>query len=663
MTPVTQALSTALLHFIWQGIAGGIVLAIALLLLRKSSASSRYVASCLVLAVLSLSPVVTGWIAYQSSPVPSAVPAIAAGVKSGEAAVVAAAAESAASALPVNFEAWVLPLWAAGVIAFALRLAWASGHASSLRRDGVAADASIQLMIQNLAERAGIRRTIRVLMSSLAEVPSVVGWMRPVVLLPAAVVVGLTPHQLEALIAHELAHVRRHDYFVNILQMVVETLLFYHPVVWWVSARIRYERELCCDDLAVRSCGDVMSYARALAQLERLRAAGPTLAMGSASGPLLHRIQRLLGRGRVEYGPSKLMCGVGLVIGILTLGFFMSNARAQQEPVPLVQVVPPMPPIQPLPAPTVLPVPAPTVRPVAPAPPAPPAPLLSSAQPTIVPPVLQIPSPALLPLPAPPMASAQPTVLPPVLQIPSPAPLPLAAPMALLIELQELKLAEGVGWVLFKGNDVIVHANSDDEAEARRARRSFSGDLLWFKLDGKAYVSQDRETMNRVETASSSVVALESTIKQLAISRRIENGQEEMVMAQRRALRDAQFNLQELSERLRNLDGNAANLQNLNEARARVAVQNARLQAMLAETEALVANLQSLNDVRARAEVVAAQNAKLQAMRAETEALVRKMETQIQELELAKRNAELESRRDLDVLRYAISSGKAQPAP
>lgn len=134
-------------------------------------------------------------------------------------------------------------------------------------------------------------------------------------------------------------------------------------------------------------------------------------------------------------------------------------------------------------------------------------------------------------------------------------------------------------------------------------------------------------------------------------------------MAQRRALRDAQFNLQELSERLRNLDGNAANLQNLNEARARVAVQNARLQAMLAETEALVANLQSLNDVRARAEVVAAQNAKLQAMRAETEALVRKMETQIQELELAKRNAELESRRDLDVLRYAISSGKAQPAP
>ena len=135
MTPVTQALSTALLHFIWQGIAGGIVLAIALQLLRKSSASSRYVASCLVLAVLALSPVVTGWIAYQASPVPLAVPAIAAGVKSVERAVVAAAAESAEPSPRVDFEAWVLPLWAAGVITFALRLAWAFVEAFSVQFD------------------------------------------------------------------------------------------------------------------------------------------------------------------------------------------------------------------------------------------------------------------------------------------------------------------------------------------------------------------------------------------------------------------------------------------------------------------------------------------------------------------------------------------------
>src|SRR4029450_6701742 len=144
---------------------------------------------------------------------------------------------------------WILPLWTAGVFVFTLRFVWAAAHVSSLRRRGVEADAAIQSMIAGLAERLGIRRKLRVLKSSVAEVPAVVGWLRPVILLPAAVLVGLTPQQLESLLAHELAHVRRHDYFVNILQMIVETFLFYHPVVWWVSSRIRYERECCGDDL------------------------------------------------------------------------------------------------------------------------------------------------------------------------------------------------------------------------------------------------------------------------------------------------------------------------------------------------------------------------------------------------------------------------------
>jgi hypothetical protein len=112
--------------------------------------------------------------------------------------------------------------------------------------------------------------------------------------------------------------------------MLVETFLFYHPVVWWVSSSIRYERELCCDDLAVRSCGDAVSYARALAQLERLRSVAPSLVMGSANGPLFHRIQRLLGRGKYEQIPSRLACAAGLLAGFLCLGWFMT-VRAQQR--------------------------------------------------------------------------------------------------------------------------------------------------------------------------------------------------------------------------------------------------------------------------------------------------------------------------------------------
>src|SRR5205085_6589248 len=119
----------------------------------------------------------------------------------------------------------------------------------------------------------------RLCRSALVEVPTAIGFMKPVILLPASTLTGLAPAQIEAILAHELAHIRRHDYFVNLLQSVIETLLFYHPAVWWVSRRVREERELCCDDLAVRASGDAIAYARALSELERLKGEGVTLAM------------------------------------------------------------------------------------------------------------------------------------------------------------------------------------------------------------------------------------------------------------------------------------------------------------------------------------------------------------------------------------------------
>jgi hypothetical protein len=126
-------------------------------------------------------------------------------------------------------------------------------------------------------------------------VPTAIGWLRPVILLPVGALTGLTVQQLEAIIAHELAHIRRHDYLINLLQTVIETLLFYHPAVWWVSRRIREEREHCCDDLAVSVCGDALSYARALFTMEQLRAATPPLAMAANGGALMNRIERLVG--------------------------------------------------------------------------------------------------------------------------------------------------------------------------------------------------------------------------------------------------------------------------------------------------------------------------------------------------------------------------------
>src|SRR5206468_6673715 len=142
---------------------------------------------------------------------------------------------------------------------------------------------------------------------------------RPVVLLPVRALTGLTEAQIEAVIAHELAHIRRLDCFVNLFQIATETLLFYHPAVWWVSQRIRAERENCCDDEAIVICGDAVNYARALTLMEEWRAA-PALMMAANRGPLVERVVRQVGwnggGGRIRVGElaGELVREVGAVL-------------------------------------------------------------------------------------------------------------------------------------------------------------------------------------------------------------------------------------------------------------------------------------------------------------------------------------------------------------
>jgi beta-lactamase regulating signal transducer with metallopeptidase domain len=558
-----------------------------------------------------------------------------------------------------NLESWILPLWAAGVSVFALRLAWAGGHASSLRRKGVKADSSMESMIAGLAERLGVRQKLRVLMSPVAEVPAVVGWLRPVILLPAAVVVGLTPEQLESLLAHELAHIRRHDYFVNIVQMLVETFLFYHPVVWWVSSSIRYERELCCDDLAVRSCGDAVSYARALAQLERLRSVAPSLVMGSANGPLFHRIQRLLGRGKYEQIPSRLACAAGLLAGFLCLGWFMT-VRAQQrealaagpEPTRVLQEVAPAP----LPAPNRLPAasgavaqPAPItpLAPLAPIPASPAAPAIAApvgiaaapmlaapvgltAAPTLVAPVGIAASPTLA---APVGLAVAPTLAMPVMpEMPAVPPKP--APARPLREmLQGLTLSPESHWVLFRGGSIIARATAAEEEQARKARVSFTGDVLWFQMDGKTFITQDKDVMDRLAAAATEQVQQIRLLERQLIQLRVQDAALDQSRAQLQASgAQLQASLEQVTRSLRN---------NAGENAAAGPQQN---------LEAMQAQLRQLQAV----------SAQMQAMNAMREAEVRARES---ELSATQRNAEQGALREGEILRGAVREGKAQIVP
>jgi beta-lactamase regulating signal transducer with metallopeptidase domain len=329
MTAIGQALSVALIDFVWQGLAVAAVLWMALLLLRKSSANSRYVASCTALAALAAAPVITAWTVY-ARPM-----AIAAGFR-GAVSRVAVAAGSGVAPGSGAFELWVLRLWALGVLVFSLRLVWSSRHVYKLRRTGTPAEAGLVTVVAGLVDRMRLSRAVRVLISPLADTPSVVGWLRPVILIPPACLMGLTAEQLETVIAHEIAHILRHDYLVNVLQSVVEALLFYHPAVWWISARIRRERELCCDDMVVESCGGALCYARALTGLERLRVGRQTLALGGTDGALSYRVRRLLGDVVTErQGPSRLAGVLVLCLGIVCLALPMSRARLQAQQVPL----------------------------------------------------------------------------------------------------------------------------------------------------------------------------------------------------------------------------------------------------------------------------------------------------------------------------------------
>src|SRR5262249_8005167 len=136
----------------------------------------------------------------------------------------------------------------------------------------------------------------------MSEVPAVVGHFKPMVLLPASLITQLTPEQLEAVILHELMHIRRHDYLVNILQICCETLFFFNPAIWWLSRSIRIEREHCCDEAVTQRSGDKVQYARALVRLAELRLGpGTTLALAANGSSLKKRITRLLGAERPHF--------------------------------------------------------------------------------------------------------------------------------------------------------------------------------------------------------------------------------------------------------------------------------------------------------------------------------------------------------------------------
>jgi uncharacterized protein involved in exopolysaccharide biosynthesis/Zn-dependent protease with chaperone function len=336
--PASSRLGWALLHSLWQGALIGVVFGLCRIALKNCSSNARYLSGCLALATMLGAPAVTflwttmsvtygEYIASRFESVSDA-GVLAAGDAAvprfgGTEAFMRGGADWLSQAAP-----WVVVLWLIGVTFFSIRLMRSCRWVRTIRTTAnEAVDERFIIILNHLRQRLGVSQPVRLLKSALVEVPTVVGWLRPVILMPAATLAGLTPRQLEAILAHELAHVRRFDYLVNAFQCLVETLMFYHPIVWWVSRVVREEREHCCDDLVISVCGDRLAYARALATLEGSRSGLPQFAFAASGGSLTNRIRRLFGlpadeSSRTRYG-GLVLIGIGAVLIILGACLFV----------------------------------------------------------------------------------------------------------------------------------------------------------------------------------------------------------------------------------------------------------------------------------------------------------------------------------------------------
>ncbi len=414
-----QTLAWSLLHFLWQGAAIAALAAALMYVFRKPA--TRYVIGIGALALMMLSFAVTFALLNDTSELPAAATAARA-----PAAVLVPPGTHAASEMPWTGEhaatnsptppspldfAWVARGWLLGVFILALRIAFGLFVIEQLRRRNLVAlpDALVE-RFQALQARLGITRAIRYAECGLVNVPAVIGFFRPVVLIPVRALTGLSAEQLEALIAHELGHIKRFDVAVNFAQVVAETLFFFHPAVWWLNKRIRADREDCCDDIAVSAGGSSVGYAKALATIANWREV-PSFAMAATGGPVAARIARLLGVKRDGSGAAGVFTAAvilagALSVGAVSLGFVEpANAQTTDKPSRLssetglpAPVAPPAPASPPsavaavpaaIPSPASVPAaaarPAPASRPVAPiraAPAAPAAPAARPAKPT-----------------------------------------------------------------------------------------------------------------------------------------------------------------------------------------------------------------------------------------------------------------------------------------
>ena len=298
-SPFFYSLALTLIHFIWQGVLVAAVLKLALMFTSHKKSQLRYSYSAIAMLANLLLPIITFFIIYKPGylQLPGQVSNSEITDITNSSSIIQHNAwySNIAEYLPYLAMAWIIV-----ITILSVKLLIELYTVNQLpRKDVIPADNKLTSRFNALVTQLGLVKTPQLIISLKTNVPMAIGWLKPVVLIPASMLTGLTPTQLDMIILHELAHIRRHDYLVNFIQTLVEILLFFPPAVLWVSNQMRNEREYCSDDIAVQNCGDAIAYAHTLADTASLchkhrNRSIPSMAMAASGGDLKRRVIRLI---------------------------------------------------------------------------------------------------------------------------------------------------------------------------------------------------------------------------------------------------------------------------------------------------------------------------------------------------------------------------------
>lgn len=328
-----SAVALTILHSLWQGLIIAFLCWLILLFVKKENAQGRYIIYLSGIISVFVIVAVTFFTLYK----PGLIETKGLGITGSEILIEKVVFNSESVAGNDNFKSliyslfpYISTLWTIGCMAFIMRFAGGIFYNIRTKNEGLQEVSQFWTdRLEKLSKKINTNKTIRLYESFKVSVPTVIGHVKPVILFPVGVISGIPVKQIEAILAHELAHIKRYDYLINLIQSIMEILFFYHPAFWWLNTRVKTERENCCDDIAMKNTGDRLMYARALSNIQEASEGNLNLspAFSSGKGKLLSRIQRLYNRSYEKVGSGKFSTITGLMLLVAFVVLFSTGVQ------------------------------------------------------------------------------------------------------------------------------------------------------------------------------------------------------------------------------------------------------------------------------------------------------------------------------------------------